>query len=285
MSLQVAPPTFLDLIHSSAPSFRSLELIRNSRLYLQISKPSAPTEMHTFTEGEFSKDNWLLLRMYAFSVEPLAHMTIFRLTESPFFTEAEMLHFLSKIPNLEELELTGSMEVTDYLVKGIGEMCPRLRKLNLSFCPKISDLNPLASCNITSLSIAECKSVTDASLKEIIHKKKLTYLNVVGTEVSEDSLLNIASCLETLIIGRSNIGISRLAKQDLSSLRKFFLLEMQIKDSDLAFLANSAPYLQEVSLKGSKGFSLDSLGKALKSWRSLRLLIQPDGYVDSRSVG
>jgi len=270
MTLKVGHSVLRDVVFASADSFTRMELVRNYRLYLTLSSASSQEETRTFTAGEFSKEDWLSLLTFASSVHPLASLKVFRLTESDFFTEAEMSVFIGKMPHVEELELTESDQVTDALLAQIGKRCPRLRKLNLSFCSQVSDrgLASLASCEkLISLSVAACPQVTDKGVSAFIN---LMHLNVMGTNVSD-----AWPCrdLETLLAGKSDKGISRFARQDLSSLRKLSLVEMRIEDRDLSELAKNAPHLAEANLKDSFGFSMEALREALQEWKSLKLLI------------
>ncbi|XP_058795715.1 F-box/LRR-repeat protein 20-like isoform X1 [Phymastichus coffea] len=91
--------------------------------------------------------------------ESLKHLT---LALCPFYTKP--LNNLTKLINLEILDLLSNGSVDDELLVAIGAHCKQLRKVDISYCGAVTDVGVssiMSLPNLVCLSFEECNNVTD----------------------------------------------------------------------------------------------------------------------------
>ncbi|KAI9339338.1 hypothetical protein BDR26DRAFT_919081 [Obelidium mucronatum] len=105
-------------------------------------------------------------------------------------------------PNLEVIEFPTSANITNASLVKIGTRCKFLKRLNLSFCPQISDagmvqflqLQTEMNC-LSSLDVSSNSRITDKTMEslKVYGYRKLQELNVSGCGVSGAGVLAFAN--------------------------------------------------------------------------------------------
>lgn len=160
------------------------------------------------------------------------------------------------VPLLEELDLSSCDKITD---KGIASLaqCKNLIKLNLRSTDIWFSLEVLATNLplLEELNLESCKRMTEFSISHIVKLKQLTHLNLAFTNVSDNNLKSLIISLPSLkeldlsgCRSVSDVGINRFNECKGSEITKLRLSDTHISDLGLQVLANSLPYLEELSL-------------------------------------
>ena len=139
---------------------------------------------------------------------------------------ADIFPLLSRFPNLGKINLSRSKIITwifflDLKMSGLrtlGNYCPELKSLDLSFCNQITELSFLTLPKLTSLNLRNYQEFTDAGL-EFLAKKypNLQSLNLSGCKKITDqgiSLLTLPELTDLNLIdctGLTDAGLKTLA--------------------------------------------------------------------------
>ena len=138
-----------------------------------------------------------------------------------------VIELAKKYSGLKSLDLSGSydfpMKITDSGISKIGEGCPQLKSLDLSFCRKVTDIGITKIAEgcpqLQELDLISCTEVTDDGITKIgegcpqLQKLKLSHCTEVTdvgiTKIGEGCLqlqqLNLDSCTQVTEVGISNI--------------------------------------------------------------------------------
>ena len=107
------------------------------------------------------------------------------------------LRAISRLVNLEVLDLSGCTKLTIDGISCVGKSCRNLRQISLASCGDcIGDTFVeqliVHSMYLTSVNLSYCQRVGKRSLKALSRCKKLHFLDLTGcTGVSDQSILNL----------------------------------------------------------------------------------------------
>jgi serine/threonine-protein kinase len=146
---------------------------------------------------------------------------------------------------VEEIELKRSEDLTSKGLMHLSQL-PNLKTLDLSWCPRITDLSPLRSIpKLKSLTLCS-DNIGDGELEEL-RGLSLETLDLTGTQVSNLDALRTMHSLEHLGLGRTPIGHQALKNVgSLKNLKYLDLSSTSVSDSDLQYIA--LPKLQHLLL-------------------------------------
>lgn len=126
-----------------------------------------------------------------FDIEPLTKLTqlVSLRLALPELTDVNQL---SKLKNLEKLDLSYGFELTD--IQGLASL-KKLSWLSLQECRELIDITALSQfTELSYLDLSYCKSITDVSPLAVLNK--LQFLNIIGCEALTDlsPLAALTSC-------------------------------------------------------------------------------------------
>ncbi len=188
----------------------------------------------------------------------------FRLNASTYFprvnNQISDLSFISKMPNLETLELDGDIAVKDFnFLSGLKKLKKIVAK---KVSPELSDLSPLESMsNLEELSIESPSKISDISpLSGLTSLKKL---NLCISNVSDISVLRSLTNLTEFELGNSNIKVSDLSI--FSNLTKLTKLNINVADNVTSLDAiKNLTSLKIIAIGGSRLSDLSGLRNLTK---------------------
>jgi hypothetical protein len=179
-----------------------------------------------------------------------------------------LISYVKSHPNLTSLDLGGCYEVTNAVLKVIGENCKWLTSVNVSGCYLVKDEGLKAigeNCKqLTSLDVSGCHLLTDAVLKVIGENCKwLTSLDVIGCYLLTDAGIKV--------IGEN---CKRLTSLDVSGCR-------QVTDAVLKVIGENCKRLMRLKLRGCY-LVTDAMLKVIKE--NCKRLTLTTGPIDSSAI-
>eukprot|EP01094_Clydonella_sp_ATCC50884_P022640 TRINITY_DN5252_c0_g1_i2.p1 TRINITY_DN5252_c0_g1~~TRINITY_DN5252_c0_g1_i2.p1 ORF type:complete len:742 (-),score=340.14 TRINITY_DN5252_c0_g1_i2:296-2359(-) len=219
-------------------------------------------------------------------------------------------HLQRGMYNLQRLDLTHCLHVTDDALHSISHLCPNLLELNLTQCEVITDAGlahiaerghalrriVLAKClqvtdtsicalaracpDLTSVVLRQC-NVSDVAMRDIArYCPGLRELDLTACEGVTDATVSLFSrlfrsleslCLEELSdLSDASIGALADGCAELHTLKVAYC---NVGDRSLYRLARGCPRMQHVDLSYCTRVSLDALSKAVAMWGDLRTLV------------
>ena len=159
----------------------------------------------------------------------------FRLNASTFPPRVDNqindLSFISKMPNLETLELDGNILVSDF---NFLSRLTKLKKIVMNASPKLSNLSPLKDMkNLEELSIGS-SGISDLSpLSGLTSLKKLDLCNSNISDIS--ALKNLTNLTELKLDNNKITNISYIS--DLANLQELSFINNKVTVSDLSIFS------------------------------------------------
>lgn len=197
------------------------------------------------------------------------------------------LTLLTKLcSNLEELDLTGCIEIDDEGLKAIGENCPKLRRLNLSFCGKITGAGlQFLGQGCSDLNILNLSNTTDQIRDEDLEKlfqgcKKLKKFHFIPSysKITDKGLIALIENCPDLRVLQMSAGLTSKGFMALvnggSKLEFLSFSELygNITDEELELLLQGCPNLRDLDLSYFKKITNRSLKVLAKECRHMERL-------------
>ena len=192
----------------------------------------------------------------------------FRLNASTFPPRVDNqindLSFISKMPNLETLELDGNILVSDL---NFLSSLTKLKKIVMNASPKLSDLSPLKDMkNLEELSIG-ASGVSDLSpLSGLTSLKKLDLCNSNISDIS--ALKNLTNLTELNLDNNKITNISDIS--DLANLQELSFTNNKVTVSDLSIFSKFTKLTKLIVNVDDNVKSLDAISN-LKSLTDLQI--------------
>jgi hypothetical protein len=107
------------------------------------------------------------------------HITSLNLSHSVEATDSSLTRFFSLTRSLVHVDLSYCVKASDLSVEALA-LCTggQLRSLSVSHCPDLSDRSVASLCthcpNLSSLNLAACYKITDASIHLIVNHLKVS---------------------------------------------------------------------------------------------------------------
>eukprot|EP00455_Lapot_gusevi_P011039 TRINITY_DN15071_c0_g1_i1.p1 TRINITY_DN15071_c0_g1~~TRINITY_DN15071_c0_g1_i1.p1 ORF type:complete len:175 (-),score=23.92 TRINITY_DN15071_c0_g1_i1:93-617(-) len=115
-----------------------------------------------------------------------AHLTL---------TDGWLQRLVSRSTRLRELDISDCPKITDEGALVVGDCCPLLSRLSLSDCPLLTDDSMSTLCRVCphlqSLAVANCDMLSDASFHTILDMHQLRQLVISFTQVISNHTLNV----------------------------------------------------------------------------------------------
>ncbi len=216
------------------------------------------------------------------SVLKLAHqdLTSIGLSGCTNMTAMGLIELTKKCPKLQSLHIK-ILDITDDVLKAIGQNCPDLKSIKLFASQKVSDagIAHLANCtklselilmnlnnisdksistiaqnceHLTTVNLLGCRVITGLCAEELF-KRNILKLDLSFTGVNDTFLENVeTTCptLEMLSTRRTECGFnaaSRISKL-CPNLKKLHLISTPLNDADIQILTNSLSKLSLITL-------------------------------------
>lgn len=151
------------------------------------------------------------------------------LSRTSWVSEATLKKIAEIVPHIEILKLAGNTQLT---YKSLGELrrLPSLRALDLSECHQLIDNELLivlqVAQQLTSLSLAKCKKLTDQAFYDLARKGSLLeWLDLSGTALTEGGLVEIGQKCKRL----ENLSLNDCPKISDRGIRQFLKLSKSLK--------------------------------------------------------
>ncbi|TRY83444.1 hypothetical protein DNTS_016198, partial [Danionella cerebrum] len=122
-----------------------------------------------------------------------------RVSKCPHITDAS-LKSLGALPKLCKLNISGSVKVTDMGILYVteGPSAVQLQHLDLSYCPRVTDLSLrkiTQKCStLTQLSLCFCESLTDNGFESLEAWPSLVSLDITGCKIQDYGLAALGAC-------------------------------------------------------------------------------------------
>ncbi|XP_006834465.1 PREDICTED: F-box/LRR-repeat protein 13 [Chrysochloris asiatica] len=258
---------------------------------------------------DFSTLKCMPIDKYVVSTLQRWRLNVLHLNFRGCFLKPKTLRSVSHCRNLQELNVSDCITLTDDSMKHISEGCPGVLYLNLSntaITNRTMRLLPRNFPNLQNLSLAYCKKFTDKGLQYLNLGKgchKLTYLDLSGcTQISVQGFKNIANscsgimhltindmptltdnCVKALVekcsritsivfIGAPHISDCAFKALSTCNLRKIrFEGNKRITDSCFKFIDKHYPNIRHIYMVDCKGITDGSL-RSLSVLRQLTVL-------------